>query len=622
MMLALLFSCAGEDASTIQCGDRVLVGSDCQDVSTETGDDGPHDVGDGFPTSGDTGTDAAENQLVNPGFEEGVLTTPWDPTATPPGWTATGSPEWLRTGAGLDPGEAHGGDAVAALEKGDGLDQSVEHLLTFDDRYVVRAWARADTPTDAEVVLSFLGAGGAVLAELVAPITAWSDWGVHSLGMQGPVDSQRVSASIRGAGGAAWFDDVNLEVASSDPLTFDLAASTQSFEGFGAQVAPLDTEFVPETLEALGIRFVRVDGTGAKDEALVETEAATGKLPWLLTSSDAVGDVDAFAQSWVSRVQALDALGIPPEAIELLDDPSAVAPKTYAALVDATRAGLDAAKLQAVTIAGPGTRTLVEQHEARDYLLALGKGAPVGAWSFQTGDDAPLCGGGGDACLAIGWDDVLGTFDAMGGTAGHPLWATHVDTTQTTFLDTTWPSPESSVDFNVTASAAYAVRVIENALVSMEAGAQRVYFGYAVDGTSIGSGMTTAAGAKKPLYKALELALPLANGATALASPDQTGRAIYAAVFTTKEQIVVVATNEDDGQQTLDIVLEGVTGKETMASARSFVRYLPGDPAKQEGDVVGVYDISADVTKGDGNATIHADLLPVSVTVLTFDRGA
>ena len=98
-----------------------------------------------------------------------------------------------------------------------------------------------------------------------------------------------------------------------------------------------------------------------------------------------------------------------------------------------------------------------------------------------------------------------------------------------------------------TASAAYAVRVIENALVSVGAGAQRVYFAYAVDGPSIGSGLTTAAGATKPLYRALEVALPLASGATVIASPDQTGRAVYVAVFTTADQVLVVATNEDGG---------------------------------------------------------------------------
>ena len=621
MTIALLLSCVADDASTTRCGDGVLVGSECQEVSTEPWEEGPHELDGGFPTRGDTGLGATENFLVDPGFEEGLLTTPWDPAATPPGWTATGSPAWLRTGAGLEPGEAHGGDAVVALESGDGLDQSVERLLTFDDRYVVRAWARADVPTDATVAISFLGAGSAVLAETVAPITAWPDWRVHSLGMQGPEEFERVAASIRGAAGAAWLDDVQLEVVSADPVTFDLALATHSFDGFGVQVAPLDIAFLPETLQALGIRFVRVSVTGAKDADLVATEAATGKAPWLLTSTDPAGDVDGFAEAWVSRVQALDGVGIRPEAIELLDDPSAVDEETYAALVDATRAALDAAKLQDVAIAGPATRTLADEHEARDFLLALGKGAPLGAWSFHTGDDASFCGGG-EACLAIGWDDVLGTFDAMGGTAGHPLWVTHLDTTETTFLDATWPSPSSSVDFNVTASAAYAVRVIENALVSIGAGAQRVYFGYGVDGPSIGSGLVTTEGGQKPLYKALELALPLATGATVIASPDQTGRAVYAAVFTTADQIVVVATNEDGGHQPLGVVLEGTTGKETITSARSFVRYIAGDPAKQEGDVIGVYDLSSDVAHEDGKTSIEADLLPASVTVLAFDRGA
>ena len=37
---------------------------------------------------------------------------------------------------------------------------------------------------------------------------------------------------------------------------------------------------------------------------------------------------------------------------------------------------------------------------------------------------------------------------------------------------------------------------------------------------------------------------------------------------------------------------------------------------------IGIYNISSEVTYGDGKTSIEADLLPLSVTVLTFDRGA
>ena len=359
MMLAILFSCAGDEARSRRCGDEVLVGSECQDVSTEPWDSGAHELDGGFPTSGDTGQEATENFLADPGFEEGLFTDPWDPAATPPGWTATGSPQWLRTGEGLVSGDAHGGDAVVALEGGDALQQSVERLLTFDGRYVVRAWTRADAPTDAELAIAFLDASRAVLAETVAPITAWPEWRVHSLGVQGPEDLQHIAASIRGVAGAAWFDDVRLEIASADRLTFDLGAAGPVFDGFGVQVSPGDSAFVAETMEALGVRFVRVAVDDAKDSDLVATRAATGKAPWLVTSN-ALEEADA----WTSRVQALDALGIHPEAIELLDDPSVVDEATYATLVEATRSALDTAKLGDVAIAGPGTP--LEGHEPRE----------------------------------------------------------------------------------------------------------------------------------------------------------------------------------------------------------------------------------------------------------------
>jgi hypothetical protein len=551
-----------------------------------------------------------ENWLDDPGFEEGLFTSPWDPTATPPGWTAVGSPAWLRTGEGLEPGDAHGGDAVVALEDGDELHQSVERLLTFDDRYVVRAWTRADAPTDAELAIAFLGASNAVLAESVAPITGWPDWQRHSLGVQGPEDLQHVAVSIRGASGTAWFDDIRLEIASADPVTFDLGETAHAFEGFGVRVSPGDSAFVAETMAALGLRFVRVAVDGAKDGDLLVTQAATGKAPWLVTSR-----VVEDAGAWVDRVQALETLGIHPEAIELVDDTTIIDEPTYTALVDATRSALDIAQV-AVPIAGPGAP--LRGHEARDFLFALESDAPIGAWSFQTGDDAAIAG---EPRLAIAWADVRGTFDFLGGTAGRPIWVTHLDTSETTFLDVTWPSPGSSVDFNVTASAGYAVRVVENALGSIAGGAARAYLGYAVDGPSIGSGLVTAAGEDKPLSRAIELLGPLAAGATVVVPPEQTGRALYVGVFTTAEQIAVVVTNESGEPQALDVVLEGASGTETIASARAFLRYDAGDPAAKVPDTVGTFDISIDATNQDGKIAIEADLLPVSVSVLAFDRG-
>ncbi len=262
---------------------------------------------------------------------------------------------------------------------------------------------------------------------------------------------------IRGVDGAAWFDDIHLELASTAPVTFDLSASTHAFEGFGVQVSPyaIDATFLAQTMTALDLRYVRIDVVSETptDDDLLATRAATGKAPWLLTAanppaeltdgSGTLTDVDGFAQYWASRVQAIEALGIEPEAIEPLGDSTFVDDDSYAALVDATRTALDAALLGDVAIVAPGTATLLARHEARDRLLALGVDAPVGAWSFQTGDDGTFCTGGA-TCLAMGWDDVLGTFDAMGGTAGHPIWVTHLTTAETTFLDETWPSPALS----------------------------------------------------------------------------------------------------------------------------------------------------------------------------------
>jgi hypothetical protein len=256
----------------------VLVGSECQDVSTEPWEDGPQRDSTGISDERRHGLDATENHLADPGFEEGLLTSRGIPPPRRPGGRRPDRREWLRTGAGLEAGDAHGGEAGrGARGAATGSTNPSRALLTFDDRYVVRAWRRADTPTDAESSSRSSAAGSTVLPTTGAPITAWPDWRVHSVGMQGPEDLQRVAASIRGAAGAAWFDDVRLEVASADPLTFDLAGGDALVRRLRAQVAPSETAFVGAPLEALGIRFVRVSVTGAKDADLVATEAGRAR---------------------------------------------------------------------------------------------------------------------------------------------------------------------------------------------------------------------------------------------------------------------------------------------------------------------------------------------------------
>jgi hypothetical protein len=635
MIALLFFSCASEPKAT-RCGDAALVGSECEDFSAEAPDD-RHQLEGGFPSSGDTELELPGNLLLDPGFEEGLLVTPWDPTVIPPDWTAGGTPEWLRTGAGLLSGDARSGQAVVELADGDELHQAIARLLTFDDRYVVRAWARADELSDAEISLSFLDGSGSVLAESTFPITAWPDWRAHALGAEGPDGVQSVAAAIRGTDGPVWFDDIRLEVATTDPVTFDLAATTHALEGFGAEVSPyaIDTTYLAETIAGLGLRFVRVDVASetATDKDLLATHAATGKTPWLVTAASvpavftdgagALTDVAGFAAYWASRVQALDGLGIHPEAVDLVDDPSGIDDATYASLVDATRSALDEALLGDVGIAAPGTRTLLADHEARDRLLALGSQAPVSAWSFQTGDDGTLCSGGA-SCLDMGWDDVLGTFDAMGGTGGRPIWVTQVATAETTFFGSAWPPPEASPTFNATASVAYGVRVVDNAIASIESGAARVYFRYAVDGQSgvaKGWGAVSPFGVEKQLYRTIDLVLSeLEQGADVLAAPDQTGRAAHVAVFTAPDEIVVVVTNQDSAHQPIEIVIGGATGRESVVTAKSYARYIPGDPEQGTADVGSTLNISIDMSVVDGKMAIEADLLPISATVLVFDR--
>jgi hypothetical protein len=339
-------------------------------------------------------------------------------------------------------------------------------------------------------------------------------------------------------------------------------------------------------------------------------------------------DVTGFAQTWVDRVAALDAAGERPAGIELVSEPDATAVPSdvYGALALQTRAALDAAGFADVRIAGPGTATLLGAHDARDRVLAFGKSAPVDVWSFHAGDDGLVCSGGA-GCLAAGWREVLTGIELLGAPNVRPVWATRLASHEVRFADQEWPSPDDRVDFNATWSVGYAVRTIEAALASIQAGAERVYLWHAVDGkreTSRGGGWGILAedGSEKPIFVGLELVVPpLANGAQVLEAPDQTGRPTYAAAFVTDTEVHVIVTNEIGTTVPFRATIANCGKTAQVESGRGLYRLSNGDPSQDEPDLANVYTRTVTSSTDDGgNLWFEVDLLPYSATLVSILR--
>ncbi len=303
-------------------------------------------------------------------------------------------------------------------------------------------------------------------------------------------------------------------------LVFDAGATGQAVLGFGAQVWPGDTAW-EAPLAALGARFARMalnPGFGSLESAPPEGASAAEMDAWvsehledayptLLSTyqetwftleeqnittvmhlweappaweSDGVLDsarVDDFAQLWASVLVALDAEGVRPRWVELVNEPdgtwnTCIWPDDYRALVIATRAALDARGLEDVGILGPGRAVIAGwtgTPEADDWVAALGEegAAALDGFSTHTWDDYAEDGEGLDFVEAR-WQAWRETMDAVD--PDKPVFVTELGSKDMVFDGIPYLLADTGTCGNAAATDGYALRVLGHALIAARHG--------------------------------------------------------------------------------------------------------------------------------------------------------
>ncbi len=539
----------------------------------ETGDSA--DTGDPQDTAlpaFDTGDPALAQLLENPSFEDGEAS-------------------WLRYGEGDYAGV--GGDSVdgARAMRLSGAPFALLYQrapISAGQRVQAGAWARSDSGTgNATLKLEFHDGSGQKLASeewaLSAPVT----WASFQVAATAPEGAAEVGLALVGSGEGAHWDSAWLSPDDRAWLSMDLGQTQQVYGGLGTRVWGYgsDNTLLTRALDALEIQVIRIAPESATDAELQALHALTEArgVRWILHPWSApspmvqdgmLRDVAAFAAWTVQELQRLEALGIVPVYIELMNEPDSggawstgITVADFAQLSAAVREGLDAAGLQKVGILGPGGSALDYFHSNRDYLLALDP-EDLAGWSAHAWDDGSFCSGG--PCLSRAYRDYGDVLKEVDPSAAKPVFVSEYATKELDFDGQIWPSPEDTVGLNATDSYGYGVRVVQNTLALVNAGAQIPVLWYAVDEPRITTkqwGLLAEDGREKPGYTALAgLNLPVKG--LVMRPPETEDRGWIAAGIIGSEETVLVFSNDGDQPQSPVLRLRGLASRPELSALR------------------------------------------------------
>lgn len=588
--------------------------------------------------AGDTGAPsppepAPTNLLDNPGFSDGS-------GDLPSSWSryGTGEIDWSSGRVSL------GGPSFALLY------QRVP--ATAGSRYTASAWATsADGTSDAALKLEFHDASEQKISESVWPLSAPEGGGRFTLAAVAPEGTALATVALYGVGEPrSVFDDAALYDTTPGPipeLVFDLDEVGQVFDGMGAQIwgYAADTDTLSDALVGLNIRRVRIENVWetATDAQLQETATLTSALgiswlymawaePGAFSQGGVLTDPEGFGVWWAGEVAALDALGIRPAHIELMNEPDSggawstgISPEDYRTLVVATRRALDSAGFGDVGIVGPGTAAFDWGHGARDRILALDSEAAdaIAAWSAHAWDDDGSCADSA-ACLGRAWRDFA---DAARDRGRQPLWVTEYATKATVFGGADWPAPDQSGTFNATESVGYAVRVYANTLALLNAGTSAPFLWQLVDeptevyGKDKGWGLVRLDGSPKPAYEALApLAGALPVGGRVLSAPVQDGLGVVAAVVASDGTIVIGLANPTDAAVEARVRLRDNRGPLVVSGATLFAQDDPGDPSAQQPGTATVEAATVALEHGKAGWTLPVSLPAQATLTVSLER--
>lgn len=588
----------------------------------------------------DTGDVAPVSLLMNPSFEEGPATVPWDFSAPPAHWLRFGGGDY-----GWWEGEAADGDRY--VELGGSPFALLYQRMPAEpgQRFLARAEATSAGGRGAGTLkLEFQDGDEVKLDSFEWALSAPRDWRDYTVGAVAPDDAAYATLALVGAGEAVFWDAAAVWVEETPRVTFDREATRQTFHGLGTQVWAYgwDDALLRRVLEELQIRYVRIENVyeTATDEQLLTLHDMTSSLgiEWVFHCWSGPGtysvagpsspagvlvDVEGFAGWWVDQVVELDALGVRPPWIELMNEPDSggawstgISSMDYADLVQQVRAGLDAQGLNEVKIVGPGGYAFNADHSSRDYLLEMSAGATsaVGAWSAHAWDDGVFCEGGAECLTQVARDftDAI-PVDTQD---DRPFFVTEYATKETAFDGQVWPSPETTVGVNATDSVGYGLRMLENTLALLNAGSHAPFLWYLLDEPSLTTkmwGIVGIEGREKPAYTALK-GLGFPQGSAVLEPPLFEGTGMYGGAVTSEDQTVVSLTHEGSVEQVFTLRIRHLPAAPEVEVQR-FQAVSVGDAAS---GVPGVAEwVPVDPVTRYAEGTLDVDLTLPPGTALT-----
>lgn len=419
----------------------------------------------------------------------------------------------------------------------------------------------------------------------------------------------------------ASFEDVTL--ALSVGPRFDMQVRAQRYDGMGAQIWGYfsNPTALQKALTELRIKWVRIENyrENASQFQMAQTRNLTDALGikwiymiWSAPTSFAntqgqlrSNQIDDFAAWWADHVADLYNIGIDVEYIELMNEPDSggqwstgITGSQYNALLSLVRDQLNAydgsdgePDLRQVGIVGPGLSSMTWSNPL-NYISAItaANAAHLAMWSTHTWTDDYYggCAREGGSCLEQHWYNFASIATLRN--PNIPKITTEHASKQFTYHGNTYPSPDETGGYNVTNCMPYAVRVYENILGILNAGATVPMLWQLIDEpTEVNNknkawGLLDLSGAEKPVYGALKtLAGEISDGAQIL-TPQNQHDVIYAGASLHEDRLVVGLANGSATQQSTLLAIDQASCIE-LVRARAFVLSQAGDPGAQTPDV-------------------------------------
>ncbi len=409
-----------------------------------------------------------------------------------------------------------------------------------------------------------------------------------------------IAASLNGPGQAR-------QVPQQEFITFDLDETAQVVDGFGVHHWAGQIK-AAEEFAALNITHIRLTQDWDSWYDLRELHRRTDKagIKWVyvkwappdefLDQNRQLVDVAGFAENWLDTIRQLNAQSCRPHFIELVNEPDyfGVSPSAYAKLAELVRGKLHVAGYPDIQIVGPGLTHVGEDNFKKYYDLLDGPAcAALSVWTTHAWEDAYPDGSGNVSITERRGKEFAALCRLR--SPDKPIWYTEYATRQTRFHGTKYPHPDfESENYCASFTMPYAIRVFENALAILNAGANVPFYWCSADYPDSKKqwGLIGPEGEKKPVYFALKALFGnVPPGSRLVVAPeDMTGKSLYAGAFRYKGpdggRIVVALANSSAEKRKATIRLENAPSDLKVIKAEIVRIRKRGNPGRKKPDTV------------------------------------